>query len=191
MPNQIDESFENFQSLETIIASYAKAELSESDTRSKLLDFLIISILGWKEEDILREGYVSVGYFDYEIRTSGFTFIVEAKKQLVAFSLPAKGNQVKLKTIYTSNKEVIDQIRGYIFERGLQYGIITNGTQFIIANFVSHTGNDWKDNMCVYYKSITDVKENFVAFYNLLSKDSINKNGRIKINIEQLEVKVY
>lgn len=188
-PQLIDKSFEEFEKFYFEFEKIKDKDISESDTRSKILDYLIKNILGWGEDEINREGYVKEGYFDYEIRSSNFNFIVEAKKNLVDFALPTKGNQAKLKSIYSSNKDIIDQIRGYIFERGLQYGVISNGHQFIIGNFVSHIGGDWKDNVCIFYKNLEDLKSNFINFYNLISKEAINKNGRIKIISDQYRAK--
>src|SRR5688572_26334479 len=113
-----DKSFEALLEFEKNSTEFLSSDLSEADTRSKILDKVLIDILGWTEFDIEREGWVRVGFFDYEIRTSTFQFVVEAKKNFQEFKLPPKGNEVKAKTIYDGNKEVIDQIRHYLFERG-------------------------------------------------------------------------
>lgn len=116
--------------------------------------------------------------------------MVEAKRTTELFKLPTKGNHAKLRSIYSSNKDVVDQIRGYLFEKGLAYGVITNGTQFIIGNFVSVTGLDWRENECRFYKDIEDVKRNFIDFYNLLSFSSISSVGLIKITSEEFSSKI-
>ena len=111
-----DKSFEALLEFEKNSTIFLSADLSEADTRSKILDKVLIDILGWTEFDIEREGWVRVGFFDYEIRTSTFQFVVEAKKRFQEFKLPLKGNEVKAKTIYNGNKEVIDQIRHYLIQ---------------------------------------------------------------------------
>jgi hypothetical protein len=178
---EYDKSFEELLCFEKEYADFKVKDLSESDTRSKILDKILIDVLGWTEYDIEREGWVRVGFFDYEIKTSSFQFVIEAKKNFVDFKLPVKGNEVKIKSIYDGNKEVIDQIRQYIFERGLSYGIITNGTQFIIAQFSNNLGRDWKEQKCIFFKNLDDIKKNFDLFYNLISRESITKYGQIKI----------
>jgi len=155
--------------------------LTESDTRSKILDKIIINVLGWEEYDINREGWVRVGFFDYEIGTANFHFVVEAKKNLTEFKLPKTGNEVKVKSIYKGNKDVIDQTRDYLFSRGLAYGVITNGAQFIISRFANSSGMDWQEEKCFFFKDFEDLKVNFDKFYDLLSKESISKYGRLKI----------
>ena len=179
---EYDIAYKNLTEFEKDYSAFKELDLSETDTRSKILDKLLIDVLGWSEFDIEREGWVRLGFFDYEVKTSAFQFVIEAKKNFVEFKLPKKGNEVKLKSIYNGNKEVIDQIRSYIFERGLSYGVITNGTQFIIAQFSNTLGKDWKEQKCVFFKDIEDIKNNFDKFYDLLSRESVTSYGRLKIN---------
>ncbi|MDD6209397.1 MAG: hypothetical protein PUB21_02190 [Bacteroidales bacterium] len=165
--------------------SYKATDLSESDTRSKIIDNLLINILGWSEENITREGHVGSGFFDYKVSLAGFNVIVEAKKQFNEFILPTTTRrQTKLRTLYAENKEVIDQIRSYLFDIGYDTGIITNGKQFIIAKFVNNNGEPWKDNDSIIYRSVDDIRNHFVEFWNNLSKESIIENGGIKLLIK-------
>ncbi len=177
-----DLAYNNLLEFESQYNIFKNYDLSESDTRSKILDKILIDILGWTEYDIEREGWVRAGYFDYELKTSAFQFVIEAKKNFSKFKLPLNGNEVKLKTIYTGNKEVIDQIRQYIFERGLAYGVITNGTQFIIGQFSNTQGRNWKEQKCIFFQNIEDLKKNFDKFYDLLSRQSVTKYGKLKID---------
>ena len=192
---EYDIAFKNLAEFEKDYSSYKELDLSESDTRSKILDKLLIEVLGWTEFDIEREGWVRVGFFDYELKTAVFQFVIEAKKNFSEFKLPAKGNEVKLKSIYNGNKDVFDQIRQYVFERGLSYGVITNGTQFIIGQFSNTQGKDWKEQKCIFFKDLSDIKANFDKFYDLLSREAISNYGRIKItetsNIAKTIVKDY
>ncbi len=185
----LDISYDRLIKFENDVSAVKELNLSESDTRSKILDRILIDILGWTEYDIEREGFVRKGYFDYEIRTASFRFVVEAKKHFHQFSLPQKGNEIKMKTIYDSNKQEIDQLRGYLFERGLSYGVLTNGTQFLVGRFCDFNGNDWKEEKCIYFKDFQDIKNNFLKFYDLLSRESVCTYGRIKIVKEHLEFK--
>src|SRR5690606_33626738 len=116
-----DKAYQNLIEFEKEYQTYKYSDLTESDTRSKILDKIIIDVLGWDEYDINREGWVRVGFFDYEIGTANFHFVVEAKKNITEFKLPKSGNEVKVKSIYKGNKNVIDQTREYLFNRGLAY----------------------------------------------------------------------
>lgn len=178
---EIDNSYEIFKSKIEEFKKYGTEPISESDTRSKIIDILFKDVLGWTENDIERERFVQVGFYDYEISTSIFRFVVEAKKTFVEFKIPAKTRRTKLKTIYKANKEVIDQIRGYIFNRGLLYGIITNGKQFIIGKFNNTDGTDWQENEVFIFQDLDTVDSNFIEFYETISKEFVNHFGRFKL----------
>lgn len=177
---QIDKSYKNFKEKLDFLIKYNFSDISESDTRSKVIDIIFKDVLNWTEDDIERERYVKVGYYDYEISTSTFRFVIEAKKSLVEFKLPEKGRVFKLKTLYKSNKDVFDQIRSYLFQRSLLYGIITNGRQFIIAKFVNTDGSEWEENDAIIFQNLDSVDSNFIQFYELLSRESVSTLGRIK-----------
>jgi hypothetical protein len=181
----IDEALVQFRKLKKDSELY-KDNLSETDTRCKYLDFIFKNVLGWGEEQIEREGYVKPGFFDYEFNTSQYRFVVEAKKINVEFSLPSKGNSVKLSTFYKGNSEIIDQIREYITKRNLAYGIVSNGKQFVVARFVNTDGTDWQDNKAFFFDGLDFIENNFIDFYNLFSYECVQKNGRIKLSKEEI-----
>lgn len=177
----IDISKEEFVKFQNEFESLKANDLSESDTRCKVLDKIFINILGWQENDIRREEFSESGYYDYKISTAGFQFILEAKRNFQNLVLPDSGNKFKLKTLINKgNIEVIKQIRNYIIDHGLTYGVVSNGHQFIIARFVNQDGTDWQDNDSYVFRSLEDIHSDFITFFNLLSKESVIKNGKIK-----------
>ncbi|MEX1003450.1 MAG: P-loop NTPase fold protein [Crocinitomicaceae bacterium] len=151
--------------------------MSEADTRSKLIDFMFLNVLGWDEKNLEREGHSESGYFDYKIAVPGFSLIVEAKKELNSFSLPINGKKSSINSLYKENKEVIDQIRGYITDHGLEFGVITNGVQYLIGRFSNHDGTIWKKNQLLIFNGLEDIENRFVEFYNNLSKISVVQSG--------------
>ena len=176
-----EESKEHFDDFVENFGKYKTVDLSESDTRSKLIDTVLIDILGWDESDIIREGHVDSGYFDYKISIAGFTLIVEAKKQFNDFVLPNQNRRkCKINAIYSSNQEVIDQIRHYLDDCGCDIGVITNGKQYIVAKFFNTNGIPWKQNNCIIYNGVEDIVNNYIEFWNTLSKESVINNCGIK-----------
>ncbi len=173
----LDESLLKFKSFKEEYNNYLNTDLTESDTRSKLIDELFKTVLGWVEKDINREKYVQVGYYDYQFSIPGFQFVVEAKKAYNKFQLPVKHKSLTLGSFKQGNSEVLSQIRQYIFEAGLQSGIITNGNQFVIGNFTNIDGSDWQKNKCILFHDLDDIENRFVEFYNLISKNAIIENG--------------
>lgn len=164
---------------------YREEDLTESDTRSKIIDKLFTEVLDWDENSIDREGYVVDGYYDYLFSIAGFQFIVEAKRNFVDFVIPNNHKSVTVGTFAKGNKDVIDQVRRYLFEKGLQYAVITNGHQFIIGKFSNIDGSDWKHNKCLIFNGHEDILERFIFFYNILSKNSNIENSGFKIFLEE------
>lgn len=177
----IHDSLQNFIAFQKNYEEYKKIDLSESDTRSKVIDKLFVEILGWTELDFQREGFGENGYYDYRFYTSRFNFLVEAKKIFSDFQLPNNHRYTFINVLLKGNKDVIEQMRKYLFDQSLQYGIITNGHQFIIGKFVNNDGSEWKKNKCIIFNGFHDIESNFIFFYNLLSKKSIIENSGINI----------
>lgn len=176
-----DDSKNKFSDFVKDYESYKSIDLSESDTRSKLIDRLLIDVLGWDEKDIVREGHVDSGYYDYKVSIAGLTFIIEAKRQFVDLIMPNdKRRKCKLGTLYSGNKEVIEQIQKYLKDCGCDIGIITNGKQFIISKFININGVSWAHNDCIIYRDFLDIENSFVEFWNTLSKESIVRSKGIQ-----------
>ncbi|MBK8655209.1 MAG: hypothetical protein IPN20_15185 [Haliscomenobacter sp.] len=182
---KIDQSKICFDKFKTEYNDFILNDMTEADTRSKLLDELFKTVLGWTEKDIDREGHTEEGYYDYQFSIPGFNFVVEAKKNFIEFKLPVKHRSVTLGTLKKDNGEVISQIRRYLVEVGLQYGVISNGRQFIIGKFINSDRSDWQKNKCIIFNGIEEIEERFIEFYNLLSKYAIIENSGFIISNEE------
>jgi len=82
--------------LDKIIQTCGMLKLSdanEAETRLKVIDQILRSVLGWKLEDISVEERCSedgkISFADYILRTATTAIIVEAKKVGATFELPA------------------------------------------------------------------------------------------------------
>src|SRR5690554_3814822 len=101
---KIDKAKEIFEDFRTQYDNYKQLDLSESDTRSKILDEILIKVLGWEEPNVKREGHNSNGYYDYRISIPNFQFIIEAKKDFVEFQLPNNHKTSKIGTLVRSEE---------------------------------------------------------------------------------------
>lgn len=185
-----DIALKAFIDFKKIFDELKKTDLSESDTRSKILDKIFIEILNWQENDITREGHVKeVGYYDYLIHLPNFQFVVEAKKSFEDFKLPITARHSKLVTLQKGNKEVIQQIREYLIGKNLMFGIITNGHQFLIGKFVNTDGTDWAENELLIFNSLDDIEKRFIEFYNTISREALLENGIFPTSISPIFAK--
>lgn len=183
---KIDKSKENFELFKNNIKEYINQDINESDTRSKLIDSLLINVLGWDESDIVREQKLDSGYYDYKITIPGFNFIIEAKRNFKEFIIPKKHSKLKIKSILKENNEIFDQLRNYALESGVPYGVFTNGRQYIVTKLFNTDATDWKENTCLIFDGIENIDENFITFFDNLSKYSIINNGGIIYDLPSL-----
>ena len=181
----IDGAKIKFEEFKTNFEVLKQIDISESDTRSKLLDFLFKEVLGWNESQIQREGHSDAGYFDYRFSIPGFHFICEAKKNFEVFALPNKHRYVTLGTLFKQNTSIIKQIRGYLSEEGITYGILTNGHQFIVSKFINIDGTDWRKNKAAIFFDIDDIDDRFIDFYNMISYSSVVENNSFNIQDDE------
>ena len=93
-----DESKIRFREFIKDYESLKTQDVSESDTRSKLIDRMLINVLGWDEKDIVREGHVDSGYYDYKISIAGLSYIIEAKRHFNDFTSDALSDASTLVT---------------------------------------------------------------------------------------------
>jgi GTPase SAR1 family protein len=182
----IEHAIRNFDLLVAEFEALKQMDISESDTRSKVIDKILKDVLNWNEQDISREGHVDHGYYDYKITLPGIHIIVEAKKQFAEFKLPLYHKTATLNSLLLGNKDVITQIREYASDSGVPNGIVTNGKQFIIGKFLNIDGSNWKTNKCLIYNGFEDIRERFIEFYNNLERNTIIQNGGFLFSISPL-----
>lgn len=162
------------------LSSYALDEWSEADTRSKLIDTVLIDVLGWGEPAIKREPHVAKprGYIDYLLHTSRVAYVVEAKRSSLTFNLPSTRRQraFKIGGVLSEDvvlREAIDQCRNYGIAKGTSFCCVTNGLQYAFFRAHSDFGVEFDDHQAIVFDGADDVLAHFGLFYSLLSFDSV------------------
>ena len=180
----IDTALSKFKRLNN--NSYDNEALSESDTRSKLIDYVLIDCLGWSEDDIVREERCAENgtFLDYKLSTNMPIIIVEAKKASVDFQIPSSSSQREYKVggVISSSKKLLEtmlQTRDYAISKGITFCCATNGEQFVFFRAQNQQGIDWVDHKVAIFSSINDIEQNFDCFCKYLSKFSV-ENGHIQ-----------
>jgi hypothetical protein len=178
--SQADRAYERFVSLSENRAILRQSDrtLTEADTRAKLIDPLFKSILGWSESEIRREEPVTKGFVDYVLGSEFDHLLIEAKRVEPRFHLhaPGKARRLMLNGPHLlGNKKVRDvlhQGQGYAADLGVQFCIVTNGSQLIIFKpFVP--GRSWRVGTAIVYHDHEDIRDNFAEFYALLARDQV------------------
>jgi len=190
MRTSFDEAYRNLCTL----SQEKWVSLSESDTRSKLIDAVFIRCLNWQEPDIKREEHEDTGYIDYVFKVRDKTaFVVEAKKQGTYFGIPVSFNfRRKLKVRFViqdrSLKDALVKTQTYCSAKGARFGVITNGLQYLIFEAIRY-GEEWEEGNCLVFYSLDDIKRNFADFWNVLSKDAVEVNSlveRVAMDTEEI-----
>jgi len=172
--------------LKRIIEEFAafvanKGSVSESDTRVKLVDRVLVQVLGWPEEVITREEHVDSGFIDYSLIVQTRRYVaVEAKKEGVAFTFPETTSKtLKLSGSLLTNKAISDaitQVRGYCDDGGIRYAIATNGDAWIVFRAIRED-LPWRQGNARIFPTLQYVESHFTDFWNLLSFGAVQRGS--------------
>lgn len=182
-PADIDAAKAKFEELSSNdFPIYLAEALSETDTRSKLIDTILKEVLGWPETLIRREPHVkgTNGYIDYLLSTSRPYFVIEAKRAAHTYTIPAHRSRMQYK-IGGVMKEDADlyadmmQARSYAISKGVSFCCLTNGHQFLVFRSQNDSGIDWNDHIAIVFRDLDEVKKNFSTFFHLLSYASVSE----------------
>jgi energy-coupling factor transporter ATP-binding protein EcfA2 len=67
----------------------------------------------------------------------------------------------------------------------VKYGVVTNGLQYIVFE-AFRQGSDWRDGRCVIFRSLDDIKQNYVLFWNMMNRESV-RAGSLKKYVSEEE----
>ena len=131
------------------------------------------------------------GYVDYVLGSDYSYLLIEAKRSRPRFTLHAPGKNRRLKLDgphLLANKKIkafIEQAQGYAADIGVQFCLVTNGSQFIIFRPYL-PGRPWRCGTAIVFHDHHDIETNFAEFYSLLARDSVVSGSLIEA-FEHLE----
>lgn len=153
-------------------------ELTEADTRVKLIDPLFKDVLGWFEAEIRREESVEVGFIDYVLGAQFAYLHIEAKRFAPRFDLRvASGSRIlELSGPHLLGnalvKPLIEQAAKYASELGSEFAVLTNGDQFVVFR-PRLPGRKWRDGRALLWHGYEDILSDFAKFFSWLSRDGV------------------
>jgi len=193
LDSDTDRAFIQFAELVNKKALFRSSDpqLSEADTRAKLIDPLFRDVLGWTEAEIRRERPAGHGFADYVLGSDITYLLVEAKRTNPRFRLeaPSKSRRLRVDGPHLLGqkkiKPFVQQAQNYASSLGAQFAILTNGSQFII--FKPYLpGRQWTTGYAIVFHDHEDIANDFAFFYRLLSRDNVCAGGLLE-EFEQLE----
>jgi len=171
-----DAALTAFRQIGSAFQQFAEShgQVTEADTRAKIIDKVLTECLSWPESAICREQHVDSGYLDYSLSVRGRPFIViEAKRQGDTFTLPLPQQRKTLKldgvlAQDTLVRAAIAQVRQYCDDKAVRYAVATNGFAWIIFRAV-RDDLPWKQGNARVFSSLDYIAANFTDLWNLLS----------------------
>lgn len=173
-----DKSTELFAALRNSKWTFAKETWSESDTRSKLIDTLLIDCLHWSENDIRRELSHDRQRLDYALSLIHPIMIIEAKRASVGFPINKHQSTAitSITALVKSNPSVLEhleQVRQYCVAWSAPIAVLTNGSTYMIFIAVRTDGVRWDAGKIIVLSDILGDKFDFSVLQNLLDRRSV------------------
>jgi hypothetical protein len=168
---------------------------SELDTRSKLIDAILIKCLGWKEADIRRELSEDRSRLDYRLSTTRPMLVLEAKRFAISLSTkcPTSPNTIKTDSLAKSYPELQDHLRQvaqYCLDFSIPIGVLTNGKTYIAFCPLRIDGIPWREGRAIVVNNIFDSNFSFGHLYDLLSRDSVHRGGLSRALEDQIRAPI-
>ena len=191
-----------------IIAQYDHLKLhegNEAETRLKVINDVLYSVLGWTHSDVHPEERVSedgsITWADYVLRTGMTAIVVEAKKVGVTFDqVPdARRAQLKGKLLKGSTGDAIRQARDYARRLGVPFAVATNGNSWIIFPATRIDQVSFEESSAIIFRTLKSaLQDEYAEFYDLLSRQAVINGslenellGRIENQIEDRRLNRY
>jgi energy-coupling factor transporter ATP-binding protein EcfA2 len=170
---------------------------TEQDTRFKVINRILIDVLGWNYSDIKTEPYTESGYIDYLLQLNGRNkFVIEAKKASKLLIDTRSPNYAAYKIggpALKSALDGVDQATKYCVKTGVLFYALTTGFEWIGLSAIRTDGKAPEDGKALVFPSLESISKNFAVFYDLFSKEGISGNlHMIRLNeAEGLNIQYY
>jgi hypothetical protein len=153
---------------------------NEADTRFKVIDEILTSILAWDKNDFTHEERLTEdgqeSYLDYLITTAQTSLLVEAKRAQVNFGGLPSTRRAPLRGSWMKGdlRKAVIQARDYGRTRGVGFCAVTNGDAWIIFPVNRRDLVSFDDTSAVIFQTAeialhSDIED----FKGLLSRESV------------------
>ena len=182
MPAVYEQCLENLTALIEKEGDSSQSHRNEATTRLQLIDRLLFDCLGWDTSECVAEDNFGGTYTDYSLGKPFNYLIVEAKKEDIYFDVPAGNTDITRRIQRFRNDapdvyEAIQQAMGYCQSRGVPFGAVCNGYQFV-AFLASRTdGIPPMEGTALVLNSHQQMIDHFLELWNCLSRAGVSSRG--------------
>lgn len=180
----LDASYATFKSLMPQITSMLSAEDTEADTRLRVIDRVLIEVLGWGRDEIRAEKRSGTGFADYLLTIGGKSrLVLEAKRDNRALGVENRnpGSAYKLSGPVFKDEaahEGIMQACTYAGIQNCELSCVTNGREWIVfrGNRMGD-GTNTLEGMAYVFGGFADLDKKFELFHSLISRQAVETVG--------------
>ena len=182
MPADYDQSLDNLAALISTTSASGNTKRNEATTRLQLIDRLLFDCLGWDKSECVPEANYDGKYADYSLGKPQVNLIIEAKREDIYFEVPAGfvNNTYLIRRFEREAPDVYEAIKqamDYCQARGVPFGAVCNGHQFV-AFLASRTdGIPPLHGKALVLNSLDHMADNFKELWDCLSKAGVSSRG--------------
>ena len=177
MQDNIDQAFVVLEQLMGAVPEFEASLRNEADVRLKVINTVLMDVLGWAKSEVSPEEHSGPGFMDYKLSIDGVgRVVVEAKKASRVFGLSGRdsGAAYKLSGPVFKNEDVQEGIRQaiqYSAYKNTELACVTNGFEWVIfrSNRIGD-GTDTLEGKAFQFDSLQSVHRNFRVFFDLLGR---------------------
>lgn len=183
--HSFDHAFSEMTELMAEMAAATDADVNEADTRLRIIDRLLMNVLGWPSQQVRAEAHTESGYMDYCVGAAGTQFVLEAKRVGSSFSLPDSSSAavVSIASLISQNangkalKAALLQVARYAQERGVPIAVAFNGVQLVVF-FASRTdGLAPLEGRALVFSQPAAMLDDFIVLWNNLSPEGLESRA--------------
>ena len=174
---KVDEGHATLTSLARTYGQLALSNANEAETRLKVIDDVVFSVLGWQKQDVSVEERVSedgnTRFADYIIRTASTAILIEAKRAAQSFTLPHRHVRMRLNGVLSEGAvgAAIRQARDYCRSKSIPFAVVTNGAAWIVFPATRTDQVPFADSEARVFRDLDALTTRFVEFWELLSRE--------------------
>ncbi|GIL37607.1 hypothetical protein [Phycicoccus sp. DTK01] len=158
---------------------------NEATTRLRIIDKLLMDVLGWPADQINCEEYHEGGFLDYVVGAPQSRLVLEAKRTGLHFEVPAGTDSGTLSlrqfAAYSpTNQKAVDQVLAYCQHAGIPIAVLCNGVQIVAFLGSRSDGVAPREGDAVLYKSLADARQMFVGLWDQLSLPGVESGALLR-----------
>ncbi len=151
---------------------------SEADARLRLIDRVLVEVLGWHQNQLSCEPNGPNGFADY-IATDGVgrnLWVLEAKRQKRLALNTAVRDTIEVTlggSVLANLRSAVDQTVNYCSDHGVSYGTVTDGNTWAFFRATRSDGIPPLQGKAIVFPSLDAIAADFPRFYELASREGI------------------